>query len=105
MILRGIPDLANQTEAGQIDPADVRDIEAEAVYRVIRNPEGLSSETDGTNGYELSRQAADNRLRVTAEEWQTLGIRPSKMFAIAPRLRPDEPPHPRDRGGQGVPGE
>lgn len=39
------------------------DIEAEAVLRVIRNPEGLFSEQDGSYGYQLSRTAADNRLR------------------------------------------
>lgn len=86
MNLRRIPDLAGQTEAGEIDRADVVDIEAEAVLRLVRNLEGLRSETDGTYGYQLSTEAADNRLRITAEEWQTLGIRPSKMFSIAPNL-------------------
>lgn len=86
MILRRIPDLAGQTEAGQIDPDDVRDIEAEAVYRVMRNPDGLYSEQDGSYGYQLSREAADNSLRILADEWLTLGIRPSKLFSITPRL-------------------
>lgn len=86
MILRKVPDLAGQTAAGQIDPDDVRDIEAEAVLRVIRNPDGLYSETDGSYTYQLSREAADNTLRILPEEWQTLGIRPSKMFGIAPAL-------------------
>ncbi|CAN5579644.1 hypothetical protein BH09ACT8_BH09ACT8_27240 [soil metagenome] len=84
MILRRIPDLAGQTEAGDIDLADVVDIEAEAVLRVIRNPEGLRAENDGTYGYQLSSEAADNRLRILPEEWLTLGIRPSKMFQISP---------------------
>lgn len=61
-ILRRIPDLADRIEAGVIDQADVVDIEAEAVYRVIRNPEGLRSETHGQYGYERSSEAADNRL-------------------------------------------
>jgi uncharacterized protein YcaQ len=84
MILRRIPDLAEQIEAEDLDVADVIDIEAEAVWRVIRNPEGLYSEQDGSYGYQLSREAADNSLRITADEWQTLGIRPSRMFQIVP---------------------
>jgi hypothetical protein len=87
MIVRRIPDLAGQTEAGQIDPDDVRDIEAEAVFRHVRNPEGLRSENDGTYGYQLSSEAADNSLRVTAEEWAVLGIKPSRMFSIGPGVR------------------
>lgn len=86
MILRRIPDLAVKIAAGDLDESDVIDIESEAVLRVVRNPEGLYSEQDGQYGYQLSREAADNSLRITAEEWLTLGIRPSKMFSIAPRL-------------------
>jgi uncharacterized protein YcaQ len=86
MILRRIPDLAEQIDAGDLDEADVMDIEAEAVLRVIRNPEGLRSETDGNYGYQLSSEAADNTLRILPEEWQTLGIRPSRMFTIVPNL-------------------
>lgn len=84
MILRRIPDLVARIEAGDLDEADVVDIEAEAVLRVVRNPEGLHSEQDGSYGYQLSREAADNSLRVTAEEWERMGIKPSRMFSIAP---------------------
>lgn len=62
------------------------DIEAEAVYRVVRNPDGLASETDGNYGYVKPTEAADNSLRITAEEWQRLGIKPSRMFQIVPNL-------------------
>lgn len=86
MILRRIPDLAEQIDAGDLDEADVIDIEAEAVLRVIRNPDGLFSEQDGSYGYQLSREAADNSLRITAEEWERLGIKPSRMFSITPNL-------------------
>ncbi|HYO01149.1 MAG TPA: Gp19/Gp15/Gp42 family protein [Mycobacterium sp.] len=86
MLVRRIPDLAEKISAGDIDAEDVRDIAAEAVYRCVRNPDGLFSEQDGQYGYQLSREAADNSLRVTADEWQTLGIRPSKMFQIVPNL-------------------
>ena len=85
-ILRRIPDLADQIAAGTIDQDDVVDIEAEAVLRVIRNPEGLFSEQDGSYGYQLSREAADNSLRITTEEWERLGIKPSRMFQIVPNI-------------------
>ena len=87
MILRRIPDLAAKVAAGDLDADDVVDIEAEAVLRVIRNPDGIRSENDGQYGYQLSQEAADNRLRLTAEEWAVLGIKPSRMWAIGPGVR------------------
>jgi uncharacterized protein YcaQ len=86
MLVRRIPDLLEQIAAHEIDLADVIDVEAEAVLRVVRNPDGIYSETDGNYGYQLSREAADNSLRILAEEWQTLGIRPSRMFSLVPTL-------------------
>ncbi|MGY4869795.1 Gp19/Gp15/Gp42 family protein [Mycolicibacterium elephantis] len=99
MILRRIPNLATQIDAGDLDKADVIDIEAEAVYRVIRNPEGVFSEQDGSYGYQLSREAADNSLRITAEEWERLGIKPSRMFSIVPNLVAPAVPVPFYQGG------
>ncbi|MFA5707383.1 Gp19/Gp15/Gp42 family protein [Mycolicibacterium sp.] len=86
MILRRIPDLAGQTAAGQIDPADVVDIEAEAVLRLVRNPEGYASESDGTYSYQFNRETASGRLEILPEEWERLGIRLKGLFSIAPRL-------------------
>jgi hypothetical protein len=86
MIIRRIPDLVDQIDAGALDEADVIDIEAEAVLRVIRNPDGVYSESDGTYTYTKSAEAADNRLRILPEEWQTLGLRVGKMFSIVPNL-------------------
>lgn len=86
MILRRIPDLADQIEDETVDLADVVDIEAEAVLRLVRNPEGLSSETDGNYSYQFSRETASGKLEILPHEWETLGVRPSKMFTIAPAL-------------------
>lgn len=86
MILRKIPDLLEQITDGDLDEADVVDIEAEAVLRVVRNPDGMRAENDGIYGYQLSNEAADNRLRITPEEWSLLGIKPSRMFQIVPSL-------------------
>lgn len=86
MILRRIPDLAAQIDAGDLDEADVIDIEAEAVLRLVRNPEGYASESDGTYSYQFDRNAASGKLEILPEEWERLGIKPSRMFSIAPSL-------------------
>lgn len=74
MILRRIPDLADKVTAGSIDAADVVQVEADAVLRLVRNPDGYASETDGTYGYTLSREMASGRIEITREEWATLGV-------------------------------
>lgn len=84
MILRGIPDLVDKIAAEEIEAADVVDIEAEAVLRVTRNPDGIASETDGSYSCQRSREAADNTLRLISDEWKQLGIKPSRMFQITP---------------------
>lgn len=86
MIVRRVPDLVAQVTAGDIAQADVVDIEAEAVYRVLRNPEGMISEGDGTYTYQLSKDVADNRLRITSDEWAVLGVRVGSMFSITPNV-------------------
>ena len=74
MILRRIPDLADKVTAGSIDAADVVQVEADAVLRLVRNPDGYASETDGTYGYTFSREMASGRIEITREEWATLGV-------------------------------
>jgi hypothetical protein len=86
MIIRRIPDLAAQVTAGGIAEVDVVDVEAEAVYRVMRNPEGLSMESDGNYSYQRSREASDNSLRILPGEWSVLGVRVGRMFAIDPNI-------------------
>ncbi len=82
MIIRRVPDLVAQVTAGDIAEADVIDIEADAVLRVVRNADGYVSEGDGNYTYQLSREAADNSLRLLPSEWAVLGIRTGGMFAI-----------------------
>jgi hypothetical protein len=66
--------------------ADVIEVEAEAVARVLRNPDGLRSE--GLENYQSTRDKSlsDGQLRVTADEWKQLGLAPSsasgKAYAI-----------------------
>jgi hypothetical protein len=81
-----IPDLAAKTADGDPDQDDVRDIEAEAIYRVVSNADCIRSENDGQYGYTLSAEAADDRLRVTADEWAVLGVRIGKICSITANL-------------------
>lgn len=84
-ILRRIPDLADQIAAEEIDQADVVDIEAEAVLRVLLHGDGIVSENDGNYGFQKSYNT-DGSLRITPDEWERLGIRVGKMFGIAPGI-------------------
>ncbi|MFF4021468.1 Gp19/Gp15/Gp42 family protein [Nocardia elegans] len=85
MILRRVPDLAAKIEAGTVDTADVVQVEADAVTRVVRNPEGIQSETDGNYTYMRGRESSSGRLEVTRDEWQTLGVR-FGMTQLVPSL-------------------
>lgn len=86
MILRRVPDLAAKIAAGTIDVADVVQIEADAVLRVVRDPEGYQSESDGNYSYTFDRSAAGGKLEVLDDEWTLLGVKPKRMFTVDPRL-------------------
>jgi hypothetical protein len=90
MIRRRIKDLDDQVTSGDIDPEDVKQVEAEAVLRLVRNPDGYTSETDGNYGYQLSAELASGKLEILPDEWAILGIGSFGMFTIDPcpvRLR------------------
>ncbi|BBX09493.1 Gp19/Gp15/Gp42 family protein [Mycolicibacterium aichiense] len=87
MIKRRIPDLATKVEESETFKADLIDIEADAVLRLVRNPEGYMSETDGSYMYQLRTDLASGKLEILAEEWQILGVnRLSRMSVIAPEI-------------------
>lgn len=87
MIKRRIPDLAVRITAGDIDGADVVDIEADAVLRVVRNPDGYLSETDGGYTYQLQSDLSRGKLTITDEEWEILGVKPAaRMTVLVPNL-------------------
>lgn len=87
MILRKVPNLPVRVEANPIYKADVIDIEADAVLRLVRNPEGYMSETDGGYTYQLQTDLSSGRLEVRDEEWEILGVNSiSRMSVIVPNL-------------------
>lgn len=105
-ILRRIPDLADQIDSGNIDQADVVDIEAEAVLRLIRNPEGYASESDGTYSYQFNRETASGKLEILAEEWNaSASSRVGCSLSFRTSGVPGESPQPGDRDHQGFPGD
>lgn len=96
LIRRQIPDLDHQIECGSINKADVVQVESDAVIRIVRNPEGYISETDGDYTYKLSEAAANasgglaaGGNVITDNEWWLLGVCPPGsgrgMFFITPR--------------------
>ncbi|BBX69418.1 Gp19/Gp15/Gp42 family protein [Mycolicibacterium psychrotolerans] len=86
LILRRIPDLDEKITAGELDEADVIDVEAEAVLRIVRNPDGYTMESDGSYTYQLSQETASGKLEILPSEWELLGVRARGMFQIVPNV-------------------
>ncbi|SDI41019.1 Phage protein Gp19/Gp15/Gp42 [Sinosporangium album] len=61
-------------------------VEAEAVLRVLRNPEGFNSETDGDYSYSRSPLVASGRIGILEEEWEMLGVGSRRAGTVAPTI-------------------
>lgn len=60
---------------------------ADAVIRLVRNPEGYVQETDGNYTYMLAQTHTDGKLSITPDEWEDLGIRSGvSIFHVVPQL-------------------
>jgi len=94
MIRARIRDLDARVAADSNYRALVVKIEAAAVLRVLRNPEGYRQETEGNYGYSLSAAVASGHLFVMDSEWAELGAR-GGAFTITPYLEP-APARPLD---------
>lgn len=77
-------DLAAGITLGTFLEADVIQIEADAVLRLVRNPDGYLSETDGNYTYMLRQDLSSGKLEITDEEWEILGVVTNGMFLIIP---------------------
>ncbi|QFG12517.1 head-to-tail adaptor [Mycobacterium phage Toaka] len=87
MIKRRIPELDLKVAASSVFEKDLIDIEADVVLRLVRNPEGYLSETDGAYTYQLQTDLSQGRLVVLDDEWTILGVnRLSRMSVIAPNI-------------------
>ncbi|ERB55490.1 hypothetical protein N806_31205 [Rhodococcus sp. P27] len=87
-ILSRIPTLAEKVLDGTVDPEDIITVEADAVVRLVRNPDGYVQETDGSYSYMISTELANaaGRISILPEEWELLGYRRNRIFVIAPTL-------------------
>ncbi|MBN3458124.1 hypothetical protein JNN96_29220 [Mycobacterium sp. DSM 3803] len=83
LIRKRIPDL--DTKVAEPDYlADVVQVEADAVLRYVRNADGITLETDGNYTYERKVDTEATKLQLLPEEWETLGVRQSRMFTLVP---------------------
>lgn len=82
-IRKRIPDLDTQVaDADYL--ADVKQVEADAVLRLVRNPDGYLSETDGNYTYMLRQDLSTGKLELLPEEWDTLGVTRSRIAFLTP---------------------
>ncbi|WGH21440.1 head-to-tail adaptor [Mycobacterium phage Tucker] len=87
MIKRRIPNLDLKVAASATFEADLIDIESDAVLRLVRNPEGYLSETDGVYSYQLQADLSQGKLTILDDEWEILGVNSLKRMAvIAPNI-------------------
>ncbi|AER48206.1 head-tail adaptor Ad1 [Mycobacterium phage Jeffabunny] len=82
MIKRRIPNLDLKVAASATFEADLIDIESDAVLRLVRNPEGYLSETDGVYSYQLQADLSQGKLTILDEEWEILGVNSLKRMAV-----------------------
>lgn len=78
-----VPDLDEKITDGTIQEAVVVMIEANSVARVLRNPEGYLSETDGNYSYQINTSVASGLLDILGVEWGWLGVSRG-IYTIAP---------------------
>lgn len=85
-IKRRIPNLDAQITATTIDVEDVIQVESDTVLRLVRNPDGYLSETDGNYTYMLQSNSTPGALEISAQDWATLGIFVSTLSVLIPNL-------------------
>ena len=66
--------------------ADVIQIEADAVLRLVRNPDGYLSETDGNYTYMLRQDISSGTLEVLPGDWEILGLTSPGFSVLVPNV-------------------
>lgn len=87
LILRRVPDLAS------LDQATLVMVEAMAVARVIRNPEGIKSQNAETFAYTVDSAVSSGRLKLLPDEWYLLGVQ-RRYASIPMKFRSPDAPLP-----------
>lgn len=93
MLERKIPDLLDKAAKDDSYRRAVIMVEAMMVCRVLRNPGGYRSESEGDYSYTTDTRAASGFLTVLDSEWQMLGASSDGAFTITPGFP----------GGTGIP--
>lgn len=83
MIKKRIPDLVTKVDDDDFLAELIR-VEADAVLRLARNPEGYFSETDGSYTYQFIQSMSSGILEILPSEWEELGLFQAGMFVIIP---------------------
>jgi hypothetical protein len=86
LIRRRVPNLDDRLADGLIDVEDLIQVEADAVLRLARNPEGYVSETDGNYTYQLSKDLATGKLMLASDEWAMLGVYRNRLTTLVPSV-------------------
>lgn len=94
-----IPDLDDKVALGEIRERLIVMVEAEAVLRLIRNPEGLTQETDGNYSYSISSRVSSGVLEILPEEWRLLGVRSSVALIMTQIMMPLPTAHEANPNG------
>jgi hypothetical protein len=77
--------LADEIASNNVDVDDVIQVEADAVLRLARNPDGYQSETDGQYTYQMLDGLSTGQLEILPYEWDILGItKDTGMFVLVP---------------------
>ena len=86
-----IPDLAVRILDGVLDEEVVKLVEAQAVVRKAKNPDGKKNERVDDYSYGLNDDAARGDLFLTDDEWSLLlpASNPNGAFTIRPFGQPD----------------
>lgn len=72
-IKQRIPDLDDRAEDLDYLARVIR-VEASAVARLVRNPDGYTAEGDGNYNYQINWRLSTGQLEITEKEWQLLGV-------------------------------
>ncbi|WP_165939785.1 Gp19/Gp15/Gp42 family protein [Saccharopolyspora aridisoli] len=87
LILTRLPDLYARIEHGLLATEVVVLVEATAVIRVLRNPEGIRSQTADAYSVSYDTRAASGKLDLAPQEWRLLGVR-TGLSVLRPFLPP-----------------
>lgn len=86
-----VPDLGVRILDGLLDEDVVKLVEAQAVVRKVKNPDGKKNERVDDYSYGLNDDAARGDLFLTDDEWALLlpSVNPQGAFTIRPFGQPD----------------